>query len=207
MIRIHLDDHARAELQRLRRADRPAVSRTRLEIILLSDAGWSAPRIAGHLGVHPHTARAALKGFAARGTAALDPDRPGPDPDHARRADVTGRLRDLLGQERTWTSPQLAAALKEQGLALSARQALRYLRLLDAGYRRTAQSVGHEQDRPKAERAERVPGGLKKKYRPAACASSTWTRAGSPRPCPPPTAGACPASGSGSRTSTRGAGG
>lgn len=163
MIRIRLDDPTRAELHHLRRTDLPAVARTRLEIVLLSDAGWSAPRLAAHLGVHPHTARAALKGFAARGTAALYPDRPGPDPDHARRADVTGRLRDLLGQERTWTSPQLAAALKEQGLALSARQTLRYLRDLDAGYRRTAQTVGHKQDPAKVGRAERVLSGLKKK--------------------------------------------
>ena len=47
--------------------------------------------------------------------------------------------------------------------ALSARQALRYLRLLDAGYRRTAQTVGHKQDRPKVGRAERVLASLKKK--------------------------------------------
>src|SRR3954447_22869014 len=163
MIRVRLDDSARAELHALRRADLPAVARTRLEIVLLSDAGWSAPRLAAHLGVHPHTARAALKGFAARGVAALYPDRPGPEPDHARRADVTGRLRDLLGQERTWTSPQLAAALREQGLALSARQALRYLRLLGAGYRRTAQTVGHKQDPARVGRAGRVLASLKKK--------------------------------------------
>jgi transposase len=163
MIRTPLDDTTRVELHDLRRRNLPAVTRTRLEIVLLSDAGWSPPRIAAHLGVHPHTARAALKGFAARGTAALYPDRPGPDPDHARRAEVAGRLRDLLGQERTWTSPQLAAALREQGLALSARQALRYLRLLDAGYRRTAQTVGHKQDPAKVERAGVVLGSLKKK--------------------------------------------
>jgi putative transposase len=100
MIRIRLDEPARAELRRLRRTDLPAAARTRLEVVLLSDAGWSPPRIAAHLGVHPHTARAALTGFAARGAAALYPDRPGPDPDHARRADVTGRLRDLLGLDR-----------------------------------------------------------------------------------------------------------
>jgi hypothetical protein len=163
MIRVRLDDPTRAELHRLRRTDLPAAVRTRLEVVLLSDAGWSAPRLAAHLGVHPHTARAALKGFAARGSAALHPDRPGPEPDHDRRADVTGRLRGLLGQDRTWTSPQLAAALRDQGLALSARQALRYLRLLDAGYRRTAQTVGHKQDPAKVGRARTVLGGLKKK--------------------------------------------
>lgn len=168
MIRIRLDDPTRAELQQLRRTNLPAAARTRLEIVLLSDAGWSPPRIAAHLGVHPHTARAALKGFAGRGPAALYPDRPGPEPDHAHRAEVTGRLRGLLGQERTWTSRQLAEALAAQGLALSARQTLRYLHGLKAGYRRTAQTVGHKQDQPKAQRAEKVLGGLKKKWRPAA---------------------------------------
>src|SRR5829696_3603663 len=106
MIHVRLDDPTRAALHQVRRTDLPAAVRTRLEIVLLSDAGWSPPRIAAHLGVHPHTARAALRGFAARGAAALYPDRPGPDPDLTRRADVTGRLRDLLGQDRTWTSPQ-----------------------------------------------------------------------------------------------------
>jgi putative transposase len=163
MIRVRLDDSARAELHALRRADLPAVARTRLEMVLLSDAGWSAPRLAAHLGVHPHTARAALKGFAARGTAALYPDRPGPDPDHARRDRVTGRIAGLLGQERTWTSRQLAGALRADGIAIGHRQALRYLHLLGAGYRRTAQTVGHKQDRPKVERAGRVLDGLKKK--------------------------------------------
>jgi putative transposase len=163
MLRTRLDDTARAKLYDLRRTDLPAVTRTRMEIVLLSDAGWSPPRIARHLGVHPHTARAVLKGYAGRQTAALYPDRPGPQPDHARRATVTSRMRDLLGQDRTWTSPQLAAALRADGIALSARQALRYLRLLDAGYRRTAQTVGHKQDRLKVERAMAVLGGLKKK--------------------------------------------
>ena len=36
----------------------------RLEAVLLSDAGWSPPRIAAHLGWHPHTARARLKELA-----------------------------------------------------------------------------------------------------------------------------------------------
>ena len=82
MLRISLSDSQRIELQALRRTDLPAVARDRLEMVLLSAAGWSPPRIAGHLGRHPHTVRAALKGFAARGTKAFYPDAPGPDPDH-----------------------------------------------------------------------------------------------------------------------------
>src|SRR5215813_8959267 len=111
MLRTSVTDAQRSELQALRRTDLPAVARDRLEMVLLSDAGWSPPKIAGHLGRHPHTVRAALKGFGQRGTAAFYPDQPGPDPDHARRAAVTGKLAELLGQDRTWTSRQLAEAL------------------------------------------------------------------------------------------------
>jgi putative transposase len=167
MLRTSLTDAQRCELHTLRRTALPAVARDRLEMVLLSDAGWSAPRIAEHLGCHPHTSRAALKGFAARGVAAFYPEPPGPEPDHARRAKVTGRLSDLLGQDRTWTGRQLAQTLRSEGIAIGHRQTRRYLGLLKAGYRRTAQTVGHKQDPTKVERAERVLDGLKKKRRPA----------------------------------------
>ena len=163
MIRIRLDDATRNELLALRRADLPAVARDRLEMVLLADAGWSAPRIAAHLGRNPHTARAALKGFRDRGPAAFWPDKPGPEPDHTRRAAVAGRLRDLLGQDRTWTGPQLSEALGAEGVALGPRQVRRYLKLLKAGYLRTASTLKHKQDPAKAERAKGVLGGLKKK--------------------------------------------
>src|SRR5215469_18537210 len=114
MIRIQLDATTRAELQALRRTTLPAKVRDRLEIVLLSDAGWSPPRIARHLGCHPHTARAALKGYRDHGLAALQPQPPGPPPDHQRRQAVTQRLTQLLGQRRTWTSRQLAEAMRPE---------------------------------------------------------------------------------------------
>jgi transposase len=166
MIHTTLTDAQGTELQALRRTALPAVARDRLEMVLLSAAGWSPPRIGEHLGYHPHTVRAALKGFAARGTAAFYPDAPGPDPDHARRAAVTGKLAELLGQDRTWTARQLADALGPD-VGIGHRQTRRYLGLLKAGYRRTAQTVGHEQDPQKVERAEHVLAGLKKKLRRA----------------------------------------
>jgi putative transposase len=166
MLRIHLTDSQRSDLQALRRSDLPAVARDRLEMVLLSDAGWSPPRIAAHLGRHPHTVRAALKGFGGRGTKAFYPDAPGPDPDHDRRARVAGRLAELLGQDRTWTSRQLADALGPD-VGIGHRQTRRYLALLKAGYRRTAQTVGHKQDPKKVGRAEVVLAGLKKKPRRA----------------------------------------
>jgi transposase len=166
MLRIHLTDDRRAELQALRRTDLPAVARDRLEMVLMSDAGWSPPEIAEHLGRHPHTVRSALKGFAARGTAAFYPDAPGPDPDHDRRAAVTGKLAELLGQDRTWTARQLADALGPD-VGIGHRQTRRYLALLEAGYRRTATTVGHKQDPAEVARAAGVLDSLKKKPRRA----------------------------------------
>jgi transposase len=162
MIHIQLDDPTRDELRRLRHTYLSDTARDRLEMILLSDAGWSPPRIARHLGCHPHTARAALKGYRDHGLAALLPQPPGPPPDHQRRQAVTQRLTELLGQRRTWTSRQLAEALRPE-IVLSPRQVLRYLALLGARYRRTASTVRHKQNLTRAARAKEVLGGLKKK--------------------------------------------
>jgi transposase len=168
MIRIHLDGTTRSELHDLRRSDLPAAARDRIEMVTPSDAGGSPPRIAGHLGYHPQTVRNLLRDFAARGRDALFPGKPGPPPDAERRRQVTEALRDLLQQERTWTSRQLGAALHERGIDLGSRQVRRYLGLLDAGYRRTSTTLEHKQDPAKAERAERVLANLKKKWRRAA---------------------------------------
>ena len=167
MIRIQLDDATRTQLQALRHTDLSPSARDRLEMALLSDAGWSAPRIAAHLGCHPHTARKALRLFLQQGTAGFARRRPGPPPDQARRDRITGLLTELLGQERTWTSAQLAEALRPHGVALGTRQVRRYLKLLKAGYRRTASTLKHKQDAAKVARATTVLGGLKKKRRPA----------------------------------------
>jgi putative transposase len=167
MIRIQLDDATRTELQALRHTDLSSTARDRLEIVLLSDAGWSAPRIAAHLGCHPHTARKALRLFRQQGAAGFARRRPGPPPDQARRDRLTGLLTELLGQERTWTSGQLAEALQTHGIDLGRRQVRRYLKLLKAGYRRTASTLQHKQDAAKVERAKTVLAGLKKKRRRA----------------------------------------
>lgn len=51
MIRTQPDDATRDQLRTLRREAIPPRVRDRIEMILLSDAGWTAPRIAAHLGV------------------------------------------------------------------------------------------------------------------------------------------------------------
>lgn len=167
MIRIQLDDATRADLQALRRTALAPAARDRLEMLLLSDAGWSPPRLAAHLGYDPQTARKVLRGWQQQGRAILSRGRPGPAPDAARRAAVLGHLTDLLGQDRTWTSAQLAEGLAPHGFTLGGRQVRRYLKLLKAGYRRTASTLEHKQDPAKVARAEGVLGGLKKKRRRA----------------------------------------
>jgi transposase len=168
MILIHLDDATRDELQSLRRQPLPPRARDRLEMVTLSSVAWAPARIAAHLGYCTATVRAVLKDFLDRGTAALFPRRTGPPPDLRRRRQVTEVLAELLEQGRTWTSRQLAAALAERGLALSARQVRRYLEMLGAGWRRTTNSLRHKQDPAAVARAERVLDNLKKKRRPAA---------------------------------------
>lgn len=166
MIRIQLDDATRSELQSLRRTSLPPAARDRLEMVLLSEAGWSPPRIAAHLRRYPQTVRKVLHDYRRRGTPAFHPDRPGPAPDAQRRDRLLGLLRDLLGQDRTWTSAQLAEALLPHGIALGGRQVRRYLALLKAGYRRTASTLEHKQNPAKVERARTVLGGVKKKPGP-----------------------------------------
>lgn len=136
MIRISLDDATREELRALRRGDVSPKVRDRIEMVALSDAGWSAPRIAAHLGVHPQTVRDLLRSFLARGLAALQPFRSGPAPDAERRERVVAALGRLLSQGRDWTSGQLSRALADEGIALGARQVRRYLEGMGAGARR-----------------------------------------------------------------------
>jgi putative transposase len=163
MIRTQLDDATRDELQALRREPLPPKVRDRIEMVLLSDAGWSAPRIATHLGYCGQTVRDRLRAFLARGTDALHSFRTGLGPDIDHRDRVADELERSLAEDRTWTSRQLAGALAERGVSLGARQVRRHLKRLGAGYRRTAQTLKHKQDPAKAERAAKVLDNLRAK--------------------------------------------
>jgi putative transposase len=187
MIRVRLTPEQRDVVQTLRREPtlRPS-ERDRVEMVLLSAAGWSPPRIARHLVCHPATVRQALKRFAADGTASLPWRRPGPPKDAARRRQVTAALDRLLGQERTWTAAQLAEALQADGIALSTRQTRKYLKLLGARWRRTVSTLRHKQDPARVERAERVLANLKKSPPPGSSVSRTSTSAASVPASPTP---------------------
>src|SRR4029079_19295659 len=88
------------------------------------------------------------------------PRKTGPAPDAAKRERVTGHLRRLLGEDRTWAAGQLSVSRHPRGIRRGPRQVRRYLRVLKAGYRRTASTLEHKQDPAKVARAKVVLGGL-----------------------------------------------
>lgn len=163
MLHITLTADQQLALQRLRREPglRP-LERDRVEIVLLAAAGWAAARIATHLGRCGPTVRTALKRFLAGGTDGLRQQRSGPPPDTARRRQVTAALDQLLVQDRTWTAAQLAAALGEEGIALSTRQTRKYLGRMGSRWRRTVRTLAHKQDAVRVGRAEQTLGALKR---------------------------------------------
>ena len=163
MIRTQLDDATRYELQALRREPIAPTVRDRIETVVLSDAGWSAPRIAEHLGCCGQTVRDLLRAFLARSLDALYPFRSGPAPGTVHRDRVAEELTRLLVEERTWTSRQLGHALAERGISLGPSQVRRHLKRIRAGYRRTASTLKHKRDPAKAERAGRALDNLKAK--------------------------------------------
>ncbi len=163
MIHIQLTVEGRNEVTLLRRD--PSLSpseRDRVEMVLLSEQGWSVPGIASYLGYCLATVRRLFKHFSEEGVVALRHKPPGPPKDTIRTQQVQSALTTLLSQERTWTAAQLAYALQEQDIYLSARQVRRYLRSI-ASWRRTVRTLKHKQDPEKLARAQKTLATLKKK--------------------------------------------
>ena len=155
MLRITLTSEQAAELATWRGdATLSPAERDRVEMVALSAAGWTVPRIAAHLGYCAETVRRLFRRFPSEGWRAIRHAARGPAPDEARRQRVETVLRRLLAQPRTWTAGQLAEALSAAGIRLSARQVRRYLRHLDAGWRRTKRTLRHKQDPVRVARAK-----------------------------------------------------
>ena len=180
MLRITLTEAERLAVRDARHDStiRPR-ERDRVEMVLLSDAGWAVPRIAAHLACHPATVHGVLKRWQTAGLASLRRAPPGPAPNGARRTAVETALGALLDEDRTWTAAQLAAALAERyGIALSVRQTRKYLGRI-AAWRRTVRSLRHKQDPAKAERAAQTLERLEAKPPSAVYGSSISTSAAS----------------------------
>jgi transposase len=148
MYRITLTDEQRQDLQRRTHAPGlAAATRDRLEMIRLSAAGWSIPRIARHLGRHEQTVRAWIKVFLAAGFDAL-PNRPHARPRSTLTPEILLALRAMLrASGRTWTGGQIAAWLAhEYGIHLSASRVRFHLRRAGLSYQRISRSLRHKQD-------------------------------------------------------------
>lgn len=148
LYRVHLTKAQRQELKQLTHTPGLAPrTRERLEMIRLSDAGWSVPRIAQHLQAHHQTVRHWIKRFLALGFAGL-PDQPHLGQQSALTPEILEALRQELKRgKRTWTAPQITDWLAEQhGVCLSTDQVRRLLKRAKLSYKRTYRSLRHKQN-------------------------------------------------------------
>ncbi len=155
MYRIALTDEQRHELrQRARQGGIAPALRDRLEMVRLSDAGWSVPKIAQHLGAHEHTVRAWIKAFLAAGFAALS-NKPRGGGTSALTPAMLASVRAEIGQgARAWSANAIAAwVAARHGVRLSPGRMRVHLRRAKLSYQRTSRSLKHKQ-RP-ADVAER----------------------------------------------------
>lgn len=148
MYRVQFDDEARQELSR--RTHNPKIAprtRDRLEMLRLSDAGWSIPRIANHLGVHPQTVRRWIKVFLLEGFDALvDPPRPG------KPSAITEEILVAVHQwiekgDRIWSAGQIAEEVaRVYGIHRSVDRWRRLLHRERLAFKRTSRNLKHKQD-------------------------------------------------------------
>jgi transposase len=182
MYRVRLTDAQQEELRR--RSRDPVVkprTRDRREMVRLSHAGWSVPRIAQHLGVCEATVRSWIKLFLAEGFDAL-PDRPHPGQSSSLTPAMEEALRqELRKDERTWTTEQLADWIAQQfGVRLTPDHVGRRLKRARIRWKRTARSLKHKQNPEEVAARQTEMEAHEKRGTKARWMSSTWTKRGSP---------------------------
>lgn len=147
MYKVQFDDGARQEL--IRRAHQHNIApntRDRLEMLRLSGEGWSIPKIAAHLSLHPQTVRRWIKVFLIEGFDALvTPPRPG-KPSAITEEMLTAVHHWLDKGDRTWNARQIAAEVgRVYTVDRSVDQWRRLLRREKLGYKRTSRTLPHKQ--------------------------------------------------------------
>lgn len=169
MYRVTLTDEQRQELrQRTRQPGLAPSTRDRLEMIRLSDAGWSVPKIAGHFGQHEQTVRAWIKAFLDGGFDML-PNKPRGGKQSALTAAMLDAVRaEVATGTRTWTATQLADWVAEhQGVRLSTDRLRVHLRRAKISWQRTSRTLKHKQDPGEVAERQAVLDDLEKKAMPA----------------------------------------
>jgi transposase len=168
MYRITLTDEQRRELrERTRQAGLAPSTRDRLEMVRLSDAGWSVPRIARHLNQHEHTVRPWIKAFLAGGFDAL-PNKPRGGKVSALTTVMLESVRaEVARGERTWTAAQVADWIAaHHGVRLSADRVRIHLCRAKISWQRTSRTLRHKQDPTEVAEREAVLTDLAKRGTP-----------------------------------------
>ena len=148
MYRVRLDVAARQELdRRARAAGVMRRTRDRLEMVRLSDAGWSVPKIARHFGLSEVCVRFWIKTYLTEGFDAL-PDKPHLGQKSSLTPELLAAVRAEIGKgDRTWTAGQIADWLAEQhAVRLGSGWLGRLLRRHGLSYKRTSRTLKHKQD-------------------------------------------------------------
>ena len=147
MYRLTLTAEQAAELMRRRRdpKTKPRV-RDRLEMVRLSDKGWSIPQIAQHLELTESRVRHWIKQFLVEGCDGLA-DRKGAGPKRRLTREILEQLRQVVGQDgRTWTAAQVNDWLLEQhGFMMNRRYLSEVLSKNGLSYKRTTRTIRHKQ--------------------------------------------------------------
>ena len=147
MYRITLTDHQRQELrERTRQPGIAPSTRDRLEMVRLSDAGWSVPKIAQHLGQHEQTVRAWIKAFLHGGFDAL-PNKPrGGDTSDVTPSMLEAARAEIATGTRIWSASEVADWVAEQhGVRISPGRMRVHLARAGLSYQRTSRSLHHKQ--------------------------------------------------------------
>lgn len=169
MYRIVLTDGQRHDLNRRTRQGGLAPStRDRLEMVRLSNAGWSVPRIARYLDQHEQTVRAWIKAFLVGGFAAL-PNKPRGGKHSAVTPAMLDAVRtEVAERQRTWTAGQIADWVAEHySVRISAGRMRLHLKRAKISYQRTSRSLKHKQNLEEVAERKAILEALEKKGRPA----------------------------------------
>jgi len=147
MYRVRLTADQVTELnRRCRDAATKPETRDRLEMVRLSDAGWSVPKIARHFQITESRARHWIKTSLAEGFDALE-SRTVPKLPHKLTPDILDSLRQVVGQDgRIWTAPQVMDWLKEHHcLTVNRSWLCEVMNANGMSYKRTMRHVWHKQ--------------------------------------------------------------
>lgn len=148
MYRVHLDEHTRQELNR--RAHQPGIAprtRDRLEMVRLSDVGWSVPHIARHLSSSEIRVRHWIKTYLRASFDGL-PDKPHVGQKSALTPEILTALRaEIAKGERIWTARQVSEWLWEHHQIRRCPGWLRrVLKREGLRYKRTTRTLKHKQN-------------------------------------------------------------